>query len=69
MIRRKGWDTADSGPFVQIIWENVFVLRQQLAGDRTESMEGTGKWGRLAKILGREGSDRSMVGRFYVEVV
>ena len=28
-----------------------------------------GKWGQLAKILGREGSDRRTVGRFYVAVV
>ena len=28
-----------------------------------------GKWGWLAKILGREGADKRMMGRFYVEVV
>ena len=28
-----------------------------------------GKWGRLAKILGREVADRRTVGRFYVAVV
>ena len=28
-----------------------------------------GKWGRLAKILGREGADRKMARRFYVEFV
>ena len=28
-----------------------------------------GKWGQLAKILGREGADRKKVGRFYVTVV
>ena len=28
-----------------------------------------GKWGKLAKILGREGADRKKVGRFYVTVV
>ena len=28
-----------------------------------------GKWGQLAKILGREGADRIMAGRFYVAVV
>ena len=28
-----------------------------------------GKWGRLAKILGSEGADRRMTGRFYVAVV
>ena len=28
-----------------------------------------GKWGRLEKILGREGEDMRTVGRFYVEVV
>ena len=28
-----------------------------------------GKWGRLAKIWGREGADRRMTGRFYVVVV
>ena len=28
-----------------------------------------GKWGLLVKILGREGADRRMTGRFYVAVV
>ena len=28
-----------------------------------------GKWGRLAKILGSEGADRRMTGRFSVAVV
>ena len=28
-----------------------------------------GKWGCLAKILGREGEDRRTTGRFYVAVV
>ena len=28
-----------------------------------------GKWGRLTKILGREGADKIMAVRFYVEVV
>ena len=32
-------------------------------------LEDTGKWGRLAKILGREGADRRTVGRFYVAVL
>ena len=28
-----------------------------------------GKWGRMVKLLGREGSDRITAGRFYVAVV
>ena len=28
-----------------------------------------GKWGRMAKLLGREVADRITAGRFYVEVV
>ena len=28
-----------------------------------------GKWGRLAKLWGREGADKIMAGRFYVSVL
>ena len=63
------WDTADSGSFVQLSGVNIVVLRQQLGGGGKELLEGAGKWGWLANILGREGVDRITVGRFYVAMV
>ena len=51
-------------------------LRQMLSSSKDDWPEveknlqrARGKWGRLVKILEREGADRIMVGRFYVSVV
>ena len=43
--------------------ENDFLVVEQ------NLHKAQGKWGILAKILGRERADRRMTGRFYVAVV
>ena len=58
------WDITDGNSFVQVPGAIVVILRQRLLGNGAEPPEEARKWGRLAKILVREGADRRMVGRF-----
>ena len=40
-----------------------------MTGGGKEPPEGAGKWGRMAKILGRKVVDKKIAERFYVAVV
>ena len=63
------WDTSDGGYFVQVLGAKCFPSNDNWTAAEQNLQRAQKIFVRLAKIFGREGSDRRTAGRFYVAVV
>ena len=62
------WYTTVGGSFVQVLGTNFSSSVDNWLSVKQNLRRAWGKWGRLAKILVREISDRRKTGHFYVAV-
>ena len=63
------WGAADDINFIKVLGINFLFSNNDWPEVDQNMRRSQGKWGRLVKVLGREGADRRTAGRFYVAVV